>query len=104
MERNEIKVGQIVLIDHDPETLHKVIEVRGGLAILHKLEEERHKIEVTISNLKIYMQTYFIKLKKEDSPAFEIKKQANSEAEVRTLVEQEYPEHTIISVKILLLD
>ena len=104
METKEIRVGQIVLINHDKETLYKVIEINGGKATLHKLEEERHKTEATISNLNVYMQTYFINLKKEDSPAFEIKKQANSEAEVRTIVEQEYPEHTIISVKTLLLD
>lgn len=74
METKEIRVGQIVLMNHDEETLYKVIEINGGKATLHKLEEERHKTEATISNLNVYMQTYFINLKKEDSPTFEIKK------------------------------
>jgi uncharacterized protein (DUF2249 family) len=30
MEIKEIKIGQIVLIDHDPETLYKVLEINGG--------------------------------------------------------------------------
>jgi len=51
MEIKEIKVGQIVRIDHDGETQYKVLEIRGGKANLCEVLRPANKLVANISNL-----------------------------------------------------
>lgn len=51
MEIKEIRVGQIVLHDHDPETQFKVQTVNGGKATICELLRPEKKMVANISNL-----------------------------------------------------
>mgnify|MGYP001171172118 CR=1 FL=1 len=50
------------------------------------------------------MNTFFIKLKDNNGSVIEIKRRAQSESDLKTLIKKEFPESEIISVKMLLLD
>jgi len=51
METKEIRVGQIVLLDHDPETQFKVLKINGGKATICELLRLDKKLVANISNL-----------------------------------------------------
>jgi hypothetical protein len=51
MEIKEIRVGQIVLIDHDTITHYKVLEIKGGKANICELLRPEKKMVANISNL-----------------------------------------------------
>lgn len=51
MNKNEIKIDQIVLIDHDPETRWIVIELIGGQARICNESDKRFVITAPIANL-----------------------------------------------------
>jgi len=57
MEIKEIRVGQIVLTQHDTETLYKVTEVKGGKATVKKLELDDNPIMASISNLTLLVNS-----------------------------------------------
>ena len=51
MEIKEIKVGQIVLLDHDRETQFKVLTKNGGKATICELLRPEKELVANISNL-----------------------------------------------------
>lgn len=51
MNKNEIKIDQIVLIDHDPATRWIVIELTGGQARICKESDKKSIITAPIANL-----------------------------------------------------
>ena len=51
MEIKEIRVGQIVLLDHDPETQFKVLTINGGKATICELLRPEKIMVANISNL-----------------------------------------------------
>lgn len=57
MEIKEIKIGQIVLIDKDPETLYKVLKIDGGKATLSKVCKPNEQIIANIANLSLLINS-----------------------------------------------
>lgn len=51
MEIKEIRVGQIVIIEHYTDTQYKVLEIRGGKASLCEVLRPENKLVANISNL-----------------------------------------------------
>lgn len=51
MEIKEIRVGQIVLHDNDPETQFKVLKINGGKATICELLRPDNKMVANTSNL-----------------------------------------------------
>ena len=50
------------------------------------------------------METYFVKIKKPKGGIEEIKRKGNSEIEIKLLIQKEFPEYEILSIRMLLLD
>ena len=51
MEIKEIRVGQIVMLDHDPKTQFKVLSINGCKATICELLKPKKELVANISNL-----------------------------------------------------